>query len=365
MVRKWSVRIVVCLCLGAFSSPVSAQSSLFHTIEFSGLVDTYYTYNVNRPPVGTMTPFRNFDVRHNQFSVALLELALDKPVATDDRIGFRFDLQYGQVAQIFNADPQDTNALVHAQQVYLRYLAPMGKGVTVDVGKFVTPIGYEPTEAHLNQNYSRSFWYALGPYYHVGVRASYPVTETLTVAGMLVNGWNQTGDVNAGKSLGASATYTPHAKVTLVQNILVGPEQPNTTTDVRRYLDTNLTIMPTSRLSTGVNYVLASDRLAGRPVSWNGAAVYSRLRTSSRTALAVRGEIFRDPHGMASGTSQTLREVTVTGEATSTTGLILRLEYRRDWSTVPVFVRAGVPRRDQQTMTLAVILPFSSTPSRP
>ncbi len=61
---------------------------------------------------------------------------------------------------------------MNVQQAYVSYFAPVGSGLTFDVGKFVTPIGIEPTEANLNNNYSRAFLYALGPYYHVGARAS-------------------------------------------------------------------------------------------------------------------------------------------------------------------------------------------------
>jgi hypothetical protein len=337
-----------------------AVLEFFRKVEFSGLVDAYYTYNFNEPETGTFAQYRNFDVRHNQFSVALLELALTKPATDDSRTGFRFDLNYGQVAQIFNSDPLDTNALVNVQQAYLSYLAPVGKGLTFEFGKFVTPIGTEPTEANLNNNYSRAFLYALGPYYHVGARVSYPVHEKVTIGGMLVNGWNATGDNNSGKSVGGSITITPTSKVSIIQNVLVGPEQAGNADDVRTYSDTNLAVTATDKVTAGLNYVYAKDSIGSADINWQGLALYLKGQLTPSFAIAPRFEIFDDEDGFASGTPQSLKEFTLTGEVKHSSGLIMRLEYRRDWSDEDVFFKEGRSVNNQNTFTLAFIYAFSS-----
>ena len=353
--------------VGAMSAqPAFAQSAapdpstFFSKIEFTGLVDTYYTYNFNEPSTGELTPLRNFDVRHNQFSVGLLELAMAKPATADDRVGFRFDLQYGQVAQIFNGDPLDNNALVNVQQAYVSYLAPVGSGLTFEVGKFVTPIGTEPTESNLANNYSRAFLYALGPYYHVGARVAYTVNSKVTLGGMLVNGWNGTGDNNAGKSFGVSATVMPTPKVTIIQNVLIGPEQADNTDDVRTYSDTNLAVTVSDKVSAGLNYVYAKDANAGEGISWQGVALYMRGQVTDIFAVAPRFEIFDDGDGFASGAPQSLKEFTLTGEFKHKQGMIFRVEYRRDWSDVDFFVKDSLPVNNQNTFTMAFVVPFSS-----
>jgi len=40
-------------------------------------------------------------------------------------------------------------------------------------------------------NYSRSFWFDFLPFYHMGVRASYPVNDHFALNYWLVNGTNQ------------------------------------------------------------------------------------------------------------------------------------------------------------------------------
>src|SRR5438270_608003 len=82
--------------------------------------------------------------------------------------------------------------------------APLGKGLQVDVGKFVTQHGAEVIEAKSNWNYSRSLLFSLAiPYYHSGVRVSYALNGKTTIMGTIVNGWNNVVENNSGKTLGA------------------------------------------------------------------------------------------------------------------------------------------------------------------
>ena len=332
--------------------------SFFKKVEVSGIVDTYFTYNFNAPATGTFTPYHSFDVKHNQFSLALVELAFAKPTSAEDRVGFRFDLQYGQVAQVFNTDPLDNNNLVNVQQGYISYLAPAGKGLTFEVGKFVTPIGSEATEAAPNNNYSRAFLYQFGPFYHVGARLSYPVHPKFTLGGMVVNGWNATGDNNSGKSFGVSATVTPTSKVTFIQNVLVGPENTDNTDDVRTYSDTNLAVVASDKVTTGLNYIYGKDASN----NWQGLALYLKGQITPVFALAPRYEWFddKDGFGFATGVPQKMQEFTMTAEVKHAKGLIMRLEYRRDWSDEEVFVKNGVSKKNQDTVTVGFVYSFSS-----
>ncbi len=338
----------------------------FEKVEFSGIIDTYYNYNFNAPPTasfpenatGVLT--RNFDVRHNQFSLGLLEFAASRPATADDPLGFRFDLQYGQVAQIFNSDPVDNNALVNVQQGYVSYYANVGKGLTFDFGKFVTPIGTEPTEAKDNNNYSRAFLYALGPYYHVGARIGYTVNDKVSLAAQLVNGWNATGDNNSGKTVGGGITIKPTAKVTFIQNFMFGPEQTDNSDDKRTYSDTNLAVTLTDKVTTGLNYVYAKDSVGGDGINWQGIALYMKGQVNDKFAVSPRFEIFDDSDGFVTGVSQSMKEFTLTGEIKHSKGLIFRAEYRRDWSDEDFFIKDGDPSDNQNTFTVAFIYSFSS-----
>ena len=63
-------------------------------------------------------------------------------------------------------------------------------------------------------------------------------------------------------------------------------------------------------------------------------------------------EWFRDRDGFSTGTVQTLKEFTLTGEHKWTEGLLSRLEYRRDWSDQPFFERGVTTGGSKNQTTL-------------
>ncbi|KAF0247183.1 MAG: hypothetical protein FD167_3415 [bacterium] len=90
------------------SSPADKILSFFERTEVSGFVDAYYGYNFNRPDVGTnVTAFdnqlRNFDTKHNQFSLNQAKLVLSNVPSEDHRLGFRLDLNFGPATEIIHA----------------------------------------------------------------------------------------------------------------------------------------------------------------------------------------------------------------------------------------------------------------------
>jgi Putative beta-barrel porin-2, OmpL-like. bbp2 len=335
------------------SPPAGNRASFFDKIEFSGFADTYYGYNFNNPP-SRKNPLRNFDLNHNQFSLNLIELAMERKA---DPLGFRLDLNFGDTAKFVHAaEPGGSDVYQYLQQAYVTYKAPLGKGLSVDVGKFVTHMGAEVIDTPLNYNYSRSLLFSWAiPYYHFGTRVSYPISDKLTVAGLLVNGWNDVVDNNGGKSVGLSVNITPFKRLNLIQNYIVGAEQPNNGDD-RHVLDTVLTVNANDRLSLMFNYDYGMDRLQGERVRWQGVAGYFRFAVTPWFAIAPRVEWYDDPQGFTTGLAQTLKEATFTMEFKARGALLMRAEYRGDWSDRPFFEKgSGVLSRSQTTATLGLV----------
>ena len=134
------------------------------------------------------------------------ELVVDKaPDASNSRTGYHVALGFGQAMNVVNASEPKAglNFDQYLKEAYFSYLAPVGKGLQVDVGKFVTPNGAEVIETKDNWNYSRSllFTYAI-PYFHFGMRAKYAFNDKYSLTGFFVNGWNNVLDNNTGKTNG-------------------------------------------------------------------------------------------------------------------------------------------------------------------
>src|SRR2546425_718421 len=135
----------------------------------------------------------------------------------------------------------------YLKEAYFSYLAPVGKGLQVDIGKFVTPHGAEVIETKDNWNYSRGLLFSWAiPYYHFGARAKYAFNEKYSLTGFFVNGWNNVVDNNTGKTYGMSFAWTPSKKFGIVQNYMAGPEQTDINSNWRQLSDTVITYSPTS-----------------------------------------------------------------------------------------------------------------------
>jgi hypothetical protein len=336
-------------------APAAADPSF----ELGALVDTYYGYHFNTPDGDA--PLRNFDTRHNQFALSMAEVWLASAPTADRRVGFNVKLTFGPASSLINAfEPGTTQNLQNLEQAYVSYLAPAGKGLQVDVGKFVTPLGAEVIEAKDNWNYSRSLLFALAiPYYHMGARVSYSPNDRVSLAGYVVNGWNDVVENNSGKTVGAQLTYKPFPSLSVVANYMAGPEQ-SEDTDWRRIFDTTVTYTATSRLSLMANYDYGQDAVAGAGVHWTGVAAYARYQATDWLAFVPRAEWYDDSQGFTTGVAQTLKEITVTAECKAADNFLIRTEYRNDVSNVPFFTTGGGAAVSHQgSFTVAALYAFS------
>jgi hypothetical protein len=337
----------------------------FKEVEVSGFIDGYYSYNFNKP-AGRTNVLRNFDTRHNQFALNLAEIVFEKkPDPSNSRVGFRLDLDFGPATDLVHAsEPGGSEVYKVIQQAYGSYLAPVGSGLQIDVGKFVTSHGAEVIETKDNWNYSRGLLFAWAiPYYHTGVRAKYAFNSKVNVMGMLVNGWNNVEENNGGKTVGLMLGLNPTAKLSIVQNYMTGPEQPDDDHHFRHLSDTTVTYNVNPKVAVMANYDYGFDHLtAGGKVHWQGIATYLRFAPTRRLAFIPRYEWFDDHDGFSTGTAQRVKEFTMTGEYRFKPSFITRFECRRDWSNQPFFPKSdpNVFAKSQTTALIGLIWTFGT-----
>ncbi len=245
----------------------------------------------------------------------MVELVVDKtPEVTNSRTGYHVALGFGQAMNAVNgSDHGGLGFDQYLKEAYFSYLAPVGKGLQVDVGKFVTPHGAEVIETKDNWNYSRGllFSYAI-PYYHFGMRAKYAFNDKYSLSGFFVNGWNNVVDNNTGKTYGIGFGWNPSKKFGIVQNYMVGPEENSLNRNVRQLSDTVITYSPTSKLSFIVNGDYGrGDRFIidpvtntfSHPVFWTGVAGYVKYAFTASTAFSHPLRILRRPRWVHDGHS--------------------------------------------------------------
>lgn len=327
--------------------------NFFKQVEVTGFIDGYYSYNFNKP-FGRTNQLRSYETRNNEFALNLAEIALEKKVDSTSRLGFRLDLNYGPAADLTHAgeanNRRDTYKFL--QQAYGSFLVPIGNGLQVDAGKFVTWNGFEVIESKDNYNYSRGYLFTLGPFYHAGVRAKYAFNSKVSLLAAVVNGWDTTEDTNGGKTFGVQLALTPTSKFSLLQSYNVGPEEPDTIPVplgrendrfIRHYLDTVAvyTFNPRWSVAANYDYGIERQRASGSKVHFQGVAAYLRYSPTERFSFSPRFEYYDDNDGARTGVAQALKGLTLTGDYKLGLGFLARLEFRRDWSDQPFFNKSN------------------------
>jgi hypothetical protein len=346
----------------AAAAPAAAPTWSVGGIDFSGLVDGYFSGNFNNP-ASRQNQLQNFDFQANQFS---LEMAKISMAHSPDPVGFQVDLGFGKAFDIIHASEPSgsTGYLRNVEQAYVSLKPAKAKGFEADFGQFVTSAGAEVIETMTNWNYSHSILFAWAiPYYHFGLRTSMPITKSFTGGVQVVNGWNNTEDNNTGKTLGFTGVYTK-PKYTLYGNYYVGPENTGTNVGWRNLIDANLVLTPTPKLNAYINYDYAQNRnanvdesgkfTAGSLARWQGIAVAAHYQATAKSAITPRFEYFIDPQGFSTGTAQKLNEFTVTYEYKMVEGLLARVEFRNDHSNVNFFDKDKNPASEQNQPGITV-----------
>jgi Putative beta-barrel porin-2, OmpL-like. bbp2 len=353
--------------------------------------DGYYEYNFNNPP-GRVNDLRAFDVLSNVFSVsqADLILALDPDLAAHRRYGLRLDLQFGQATATLQGNPvNESRPDIYRNifQVYGTYIVPVGRGLTVDFGKWASSLGVEGNYAKDQMNYTRSLFFDYLPFYHAGVRTAYHLNDRLAVNYWVDNGTNQSEPTNGYKDELFGWTAEPAKSLTWTMNYYLGQEHPDEATASNcvipvqpglclrsispapngklHIFDSYLTWQATPKLTLQAegDYVIerqwaqAAPGDSSAPSHVDGGAGYAQYALSPRINLAARAEYLSDRGGLFSAVTQALKEGTATYEYKFGDGFDGFLEYRRDWSNRPYFLTgtAAIPGTHQDTAAAGLV----------
>jgi hypothetical protein len=360
-------------------------------MDISGMVDVYYSDNFNRPNAqdnGQVNDLYDFNDKTDQFNISAAKFSLNHD---PDPVGAHVDFIYGRTNNFINQSASNSSSadqLNYIEQAFLSLKPAKAKGFELDFGKFVTSAGAEVIESKDNWNYSRSLLFSWAiPYWHFGVRTSMPVSKVDTIGIQVVNGWNNVSKSNGGATIVLTNALTK-PKYAWNVNYIFGPENSLTSNGFRNLIDTTLLFTPNAKFNAYINYDYGQNRdglitttncdsvtkktgtLAAREVStctygdkylnhWQGIAGAFHEQANAKNAIAGRFEWFNDPQGYATYTAQQLYEFTGTYEYKWLEGLLMRAEYRADFSNVNEFSKGvGQYVKSQQTLTVAFVAFF-------
>lgn len=352
------------------TKPAEKPKTLVEEITWFGYVENSYVFNLRGTPLDT-NELRFYDVDEG-YTFNMAQLSVKKEPTERYPFGFGLvvtggeDVQFNHAIGILRDEddaPTDTEKF-DLQEAYLSYKVPVGNGLTLKGGKFVTLLGYEVIESPNNLNFSRSFLFAFAiPLTHVGLLASYPISDTLSVTAGPVLGWDVANDRNDAPSGMGQIAYTGLKDLTTSVNFIAGPERfgPTDTTNVRWVLDlvANYTGIKNTTLGFNVDHGREQDAAPdGGDAGWWGVAVYGAYDWTEKLRTGARLEYFEDSEGFRTGFGSKLGvwEATATLQYRIWKGLVGRLEYRHDQADENVF--RGGERKSQDTVAVSLYYLF-------
>lgn len=366
-------------------------SAFWNDLQIGGHVTASYVYNFNNPdfntPSGVGPPFTGgqpnyqFNRDHHTFSIDAVKLEIGKPATQPGTAGFQVDLLWGENAGIligglphnsliigpgFEIEDEDREASDTAfflQEAYVSYMT--NAGIRLDFGKWETLLGYELIDSPANPNITHGWLFTFAiPLFHTGLLASGSLNENVDWAVGIVNGFNNSFDVNENKGVTGRLGYSTD-QFSITYNAFVGAERSRTQCcaatfegDDNRPLqihDIVATMSPSPNLDLWLNVDYGYEEwdsvtAAGGSVAdiedseWYGAALGFKYAINPKTYVSMRGEWFRDDGGsrifgnagrddvipFPSGEEIDVTSATITVGHMLTQNLHARLEFRHD-----------------------------------
>ncbi|HEY3301957.1 MAG TPA: outer membrane beta-barrel protein [Candidatus Binatia bacterium] len=341
-------------------------------IGISGFFDTSYTYSSNHPKNPASISGRYFDKDHNKVVFNAFNLTIEKP-EKDWGIGFKIVGDFGRSGELLREATlwgprlhQEPSA--ELREAFLTATIPIGEGLQVKAGKFVTPLGTEILLAPgaYNDNISRSYAFNFAvPLTHLGTLFTYPFLKSFSASAGLVTGWDNPADNNNSPSFLGGVNFTPVDAFALASNIIVGKEwigainAPTFNGGTRVVWSNVATLKPIDPVTMYLEYTMGYEKDALTPLGvrnawWNAFAGILSYGWTDRFNTAIRAEYFRDSKGARTGVNDAdLGEITLTAAYKFTAKLLGRAEIRQDWADQAVF-KKGRANADSAQTTFAL-----------
>lgn len=311
MLRKIFLSIIAGLSLSsAFAQDSAAEVK--SPLLISGFVDAYYRFNFSNPKSDQgFNNFTSFTNSQNSFELGMASVKLEHSMG---KVGFVADLGFGKRAAEFSYNervasttvsvpgavnlPTDVDAAVvqnnefAIKQAYVTY-APTGN-LKLTAGSWATHVGYELVDAPLNRNYSMSYMFSYGPFFHTGLKADL----TAGKSGFMIGIANPTDLKSASfaQKFGIAQYSYGGEKVKLYLNYVGGNFGGM---QKMKQVDAVLTGAVSDMFSIGYNGTVNFNKYKGidgkyddDASKWWGSALYLNVDPTSAFGLTLRGEYF-------------------------------------------------------------------------
>lgn len=190
----------------------------------------------------------------------------------------------------------------------VNFTPPGATGVSLFLGKFDSPLGFERDDEPLNLQSTTSFNFEFGrPIKFVGLGGRWNISPRIDLLAMVTNGWESQIDPNRGKTIGARLGVLLTESTTFGVGGTFGPEGEQDEADDRHVISVDYSWQPNENLIVAGEGNWGADHLDGANANWIGGTVTIFGRLHRSFGVTVRGEVFDDMDGARTGEVQSLK----------------------------------------------------------
>lgn len=295
----------------SFSFFISSAQDSTKSVSISGSVDGYYRYNF----AGVANNYTSFTNSQSSFELGMASLRADA-TAMSGKVGATVDLGFGRRAEEFSYNDGNDNpssgsskngflSLAAVKQAFVTYAA--SSNVKFTAGKFATHVGYELLDAPLNRNYSMSYMFTNGPFFHTGLKADITAGPVAFMLG-LTNYTDQSTSTTGVKNFIAQFSGgTKNGKLKFYINYsgFGGSKTGSNPSGLKSLNQFDAVVLGTisSKFNIGYNGTVQSRKpVTGTSGSWIGNALYFNFDPSEKVGLTLRSEVISDSKTIYYGT---------------------------------------------------------------
>ena len=249
--------------------------------------DAYYRYDVGETAANDFTSFTH---SHNSFELGMISLKAEHSIG---KVGLLADVGFGKRAEEFSYSDENTRFVI--KQLLLSYTVK--NKVKLTAGSWATHVGYELVDAYANRNYSMSYLFSYGPFFHTGVKAE----ASFGKSGLMLGIANPTDlkSTTFGKKyvIAQYSVATRDDRLKAYLNFQGGKSSDSTK---MAQFDLVVTAAIAEKFSIGANASLAGFKAKAAESGfedagqWYGAALYLNADPLPWLGLTLRSEYFSD-----------------------------------------------------------------------
>ncbi len=177
------------LCFLLYTFSLTAQDSLVkeESFKWNIFLDTYYSYDFNKPQNHDKPSFMYNHKRHNEFNI---NLALIKSSYNANKVRANLGLMVGTYPEYNLAAEPGLLKQIYEANLGTKVFNQIN--LWIDAGVFPSHIGFESAISKECWTLTRSILAENSPYYEAGIRGSYTSkNEKWYLSILLLNGWQR------------------------------------------------------------------------------------------------------------------------------------------------------------------------------